>query len=44
MLRSRVAGEAFIFLSKELELELVAKLDGGGLKSGFVLMDDGEFF
>ena len=39
-----MAGEAFILLLKELELELVAKLDGGGLKSGFVSMDDGGFF
>ena len=39
-----MAGEVFNFLSEELELELVAKLDGGGLKSGFVSMDDRRFF
>ena len=36
-----MAGETFIFSSEELELELVEKVDGGGLKSGFVSMYDG---
>ena len=40
---SRVAGETFVFLSEDLELEFVGKVDGGR-KSGFVSMDDGGFF